>query len=180
MSRFIISLCLLGSLFVSPLYANEAEVNAPQHTIDINFPSEMDWTLVENDQDEAGYIKTYQPKEQIDKKIQSLIISYGRGLRPSLSESLRQVKNAMADVACRQKDVRVVKENSHDLTFAALLDDCANGRSMVQIFKVFNAKEGQYSIIYTVVPDQVDSSTIHTMQSVIESAVIAKALHTQS
>jgi hypothetical protein len=173
MSRFIIFLCLFGSLFVSPLYANEPEANTPQHEINISFPSDMDWTLVENNQDDAGYIKTYQPKDQIDKKIQSVIISYGSGSRPSLSESLHQVKIAMANAVCRQKDVRVVKENNNDMTFATLLDECANGRSLVQIFRVFNAKDGQYSIIYTAAPGLVDAHVMQKMQQAIESAAIS-------
>lgn len=155
-------------LLINSLAVFAAEV---ERNVEISFPAEMEWILVENEQDAFGYIKTFQPKEQIDNKIQSVIINYSKE-KISLEESMAQVQVVMSKADCKQKDAHVIQQSKDILVFATLLDQCTNGKSLVQVFKVFNAKEGQFSVIYNATPELVDASVVQRMQHVVESAVI--------
>lgn len=164
-SRFIAFLVFSFTLFLNSAFA--APEGAPAYMIDYSLPSTMQTRVLNNEQDVGGYVKTY-----IVQGAGILSINYGKNIKASLKDSMQQVINVMAKTNCKVRDTKILKEEPTMLMFSTTMDQCANGKSLRQIFKVFNMPDGQYSILYATEPKVVSADAVKKMEEVIQSAKI--------
>lgn len=146
-----------------------------KYKIDIKFPSSMHWQLKDNQQDATGYMQTYLPRDSHSKTSQSVNFNYGKDIKTSLKDSMREVLNVMSGTDCKVKTSKILKQVDNYLVFDTFLDKCSNGKSLQQVFKVFNMPDGQYSVIYVADPHKVTSTTFKTMQVVVVNAKMVHA-----
>lgn len=139
----------------------------PAYKIDYALPKGMQTKLLNDEQDVGGYVKTY-----ILQGAGILSVNYGRNIKASLKDSMQQVANVMARTNCQVRDTKILKEEPNMLMFSTTMDKCANGKSLRQIFKVYNMQDGQYSILYATEPQAVSSDAMHKMEQVMESAKV--------
>lgn len=134
------------------------------------------WKLANQQQDAEGYTMQYQPKAA-NSPFQSITLNYGKGIQVSLKDSMQQVVSEMNTTDCQRKESNILKQDDKTLVFSTLLDQCSNGKTLTQVFKVFSMPDGQYSIVYSA--DAKPSSTsIQQMESMIESAKLVPAHQT--
>jgi hypothetical protein len=134
------------------------------------------WKLANQQQDAEGYTMQYQPKS-VKTSFQSITLNYGKGIQVSLKDSMQQVVSEMNTTDCQRKESNILKQDDKTLVFSTLLDQCANGKTLTQVFKVFNMPDGQYSIVYSA-DAKSSSSSIQQMESMIESAKLVPAHQT--
>ena len=156
----IVSLCALSfSAFA------ETELASP-YQISYQAPA---WKLANKQQDPDGYTFQYQPANA-QKHFESITVNYGKGIQSSLKDSMQQVVSEMNTTGCQTRESSILKEDTKTLVFKTVLDQCTNGKSLTQIFKVFNTPDGQYSIVYSVDSVMHANKSPDKMESIIESA----------
>lgn len=165
--RYLLTISLFAlNLLITPyIFAATAF-----HQIVFKAPHDMPWKLSKERHEKLGYIKMYIPKTAQNDKVQALTINYGRGIKTPLKNSMQEVLNVIAVSDCQHKDSKIIKKQHNMLIFSVSMDHCLNGKSLLQIFKVFNANDGQYSILYTADQNLVPPRTLRKMQAVIENA----------
>lgn len=130
------------------------------------------WKLANHQQDADGYTFQYQPPTA-NTNFQSITINYGKGIQIPLKDSMHQVVSEMNTTDCQRKESDVIKQDQRTLVFRTSLAECSNGKSLVQIFKVFNMPDGQYSIVYSADSQSNSIPDMLKMQSLIEAATLS-------
>lgn len=159
--------CLTGC---ASLDSSSQVMSSAPHRIEFAQPSPTLWSKMTTG-DAGGYLVTYTRKDSTRQRIE---INYGRGLHSSQEDTMQQVKNAEAMADCQRNDFSVISSDKYALVFKTIQDKCSTGKSLTQVYKVFNLSDGQYSIIYAANPTRVSPGTIYGMTEMVKDATIVK------
>jgi hypothetical protein len=152
---------------------DSANTAMAKNKVNFRLPTTQKWDLVSVEQDANGYAKSYRSVSAKGLSAdQSFYINFGRNIKTPLLESMHEVVGSMASTGCKHTDSKIIKLEKSSLIFAASANECMSGRSISQIFKVFNMNDGQYSIVYSANPRVVPVSTRDQMKTVVVSAKI--------
>lgn len=145
-----------------------------KYRVNFRLPKTQKWDLVSVEQDANGYAKSYRSASSRGVAAdQSFYINYGRGIKTSLQASMHEVVSALGNTGCKRTDSKIITLNKNVLVFTASADQCMNGRTIWQVFKVFNMPDGQYSIVYSANPKAVPTKTREQMKTVVARATIS-------
>jgi hypothetical protein len=150
--------------------SNKNDIPLGRYHIDIVLPQDMHWTLFKNVQDTAGYNKIYLPRKADNMSDQNISVSYGVNISTPIDDTMQEVVSVLDKTDCEIADSKVIKKEHNSIVFEVLLDRCANNKSAVQIFKVFDVDEGQYSVFYSADLEKVDESTLQKMKMAIQNS----------
>jgi len=144
-----------------------------QNKVNFQLPTAQKWDLVSVEQDANGYAKSYRSEAAKGLSAdQSFYINYGRNIKTPLLQSMHEVVGSLASTGCKHTTSKIVKLEKNQLIFTAAADHCMSGRSVWQVFKVFNMSDGQYSIVYSANPNTVSNKTRQQMKNVVINATI--------
>lgn len=150
-----------------------SNVASAKYKVKFQLPASQKWDLVSVEQDSNGYAKSYRSATAKGLSAdQSFYINYGHGIRTPLLESMHEVVGSLASTGCKHTNSKIIKLESNELIFSAAAEQCMSGRSVWQVFKVFNMEDGQYSIVYSGNPSAVSEKTRDQMKAVVMSAKI--------
>lgn len=145
-----------------------------KNKVNFRLPTSQKWDLVSVEQDANGYAKSYRSMAAKGLSAdQSFYINYGRNIHTPLLESMNEVVGSLANTGCKRTGSKMEKLNKNTLIFTASADHCLSGRSIWQVFKVFNMEDGQYSIVYSANPNAVAVKTKQQMKAVVTNATIS-------
>jgi hypothetical protein len=151
-----------------------ANVAMAKNKVLFQLPASQKWELVSVEQDANGYAKSYRSMSAKGSSAdQSFYINYGRNIRTPLLEAMHEVVGSMASTGCKHTGAKMIKLEKSFLIFSASADQCITGRSISQVFKVFNMEDGQYSIVYSANPHAVKNKIRAGMESVVIDSRIA-------
>lgn len=152
----------------------------PMYTFDFNPPEADKWQLVQNAFDPNGYARTYMLPQTGQVEPESVTISFGRNIHTTLNSSMQEVVDSLKKIHCQDKKSHVIKKQEDSLVFYTLINRCDNGKALQQIFKVFNTKGGQYSIIYSTDPRKTSAKRIAEMQQAVIAGKLVPIPKTQA
>lgn len=166
--RFRPIILTLLLLFTQNVVAEQAS----KFQIVFDIPSNWQSSYTKYDPD--GYFNLYRPlnEDQSVPMIQGILINYGKDIKTPLKESMQQLIDSQKNIGCQKQDYKTLSENNNSLIFTINLSECQNGIDLMQIYKVFNMEDGQYSISYSADPNKIDPKTIEAMKTVIINAKI--------
>ena len=169
-------LCCLALFACSNVQQNaNTTVAAAKYKVNFQLPKNQKWDLVSIEQDANGYAKSYRSVNAVNMAAdQSFYINYGHNIKTSLLESMQEVVGGMASTGCQHTQSKIVKLEKNTLIFISSAEQCLSGRSVWQVFKVFNMPDGQYSIVYSANPTVVPSTTTQQMKTVVTTAKIIR------
>lgn len=145
-----------------------------KNKVNFKLPSSQKWDLVSVEQDANGYAKSYRSRSAKGPSAdQSFYINYGYGIKTPLLDAMHEVTGSLTHTGCKQTNSKVEKSGKNTLVFTISADHCTNGRSVWQVFKVFNMMDGQYSIVYSANPHVVPTKTRQQMKNVVAHATIS-------
>lgn len=176
MNKFLLSCIAVSCLMLTAcaeMKARETHVANARYKVNFQIPKTQKWDLISVEQDANGYAKSY--REANAKGVtadQSFYINYGHRIHTPLLASMNEVVGAMANTGCKQTGSKMLSLTKNTLIFTAFAEHCMSGRSISQIFKVFNMMDGQYSIVYSANSNVVPAQTIQQMRHVVISAKI--------
>jgi hypothetical protein len=143
------------------------------HKVNFQLPATQKWDLVSVEQDVNGYAKSYRSESAKGLSAdQSFYINYGHNIKTPLLESMHEVVGSMASTGCKHTSSKIIKLEKNTLIFSASADECMSGRSIWQVFKVFNMNDGQYSIVYSANPNAIPANLREKMKAVVTSAKV--------
>ena len=152
---------------------NSNTVATAKHKVNFQLPKTQQWELVSVEQDANGYAKSYRSVNAKGLAAdQSFYINYGHNIKTPLLESMHEVVGSLASTGCKDTSTKILNLEKNALVFMASAEQCLSGRSIWQIFKVFNMPDGQYSIVYSGNPNVVPLRTMQQMKTVIIGAKI--------
>lgn len=171
---FLASCALLaGCSHNSGSVAANATVSMAKNKVNFQLPASQKWDLVSVEQDANGYAKSYRSAAARGLSAdQSFYINYGHNIKTPLLQSMHEVVGSLASTGCKHSSSKIVKLEKNQLIFTATADHCMSGRSVWQVFKVFNMMDGQYSIVYSANPNTVPNKTREQMKAVVMNATI--------
>ncbi|EKD54424.1 MAG: hypothetical protein ACD_60C00087G0036 [uncultured bacterium] len=174
--RMILGMVCCLMLFACSNMGRNSDVTPPaKYKVSFNFPKHQQWDLVSVEQDANGYAKSYRSLSAKGMaKDQSFYINYGHNIETPMLASMNEVVGSMSNTGCKRTHSKIVSLNKNTLVFIASADECMSGRSIWQIFKVFNMQDGQYSIVYSGNPNAVPVSTMQQMKTVVMGAKIVR------
>lgn len=144
-----------------------------KNKVNFQLPTNQKWDLVSVEQDANGYAKSYRSATAKGLSAdQSFYINYGRNIKTPLLQSMHEVVGSLSSTGCKHTSSKIVKLEKDQLIFIASADHCMSGRSVWQVFKVFNMTDGQYSIVYSANPNTVSNKTRQQMKNVVMSSTI--------
>jgi len=149
---------------------NNANVDAGSYHINVVLPEYMNWTLYKDNKDASGYTKIYLPRKANNISEQNITVTYDSSNQNSLRDDMQQVLDALDKTDCQVTNHKVLEKLKNHITFVVNLDQCADNKSITQIFKIYNTDDGQYSITYSADTLAVDYDLINKMQNVILSS----------
>ncbi len=153
---------------------SSAQNSAAKNKVNFKLPVSQEWDLVSVEQDANGYAKSYRSRMARGFSAdQSFYINYGHNIRTPLLESMHEVVGSLASTGCKHTHSQRIKMDQNTLIFIASAEHCLSGRSVWQIFKVFNMPDGQYSIVYSANPNRVPNQTRQQMKNVVMNATIS-------
>lgn len=137
------------------------------YKVSFKLPQPQQWQLESNTKDAEGYTQIYASTND-----ETLTINYGKGITTSLKNSMQQVLDGIALSNCQRHGSKVITQKKNELVFTTFLDQCQNGKTLKQIYKVFNMPDGQYSISYTTAANTTSSKQIQKMEAIVKTAKI--------
>jgi hypothetical protein len=166
---------LLGLLgMVISMHGFAASVNKQDYKFNVHLPAS--WKIASNEKYTGGYVKVFVPQSARGRlNEQNIVINYTQQVKSSLNTSMQQVATVLAKADCSTRDVKVIDRGKNSINFVALLDKCRNGKSLTQVFKIFNTPNGQYAILYTANLHRVSHDVIKDMQKLVKTADIVRA-----
>jgi hypothetical protein len=173
---FLAAFCLILTACSTNQEQGQSSANTAMAKNKVNFklPSSQKWDLVSVEQDSNGYAKSYRSAfAKGPSSDQSFYINYGHGIKTPLLESMHEVVGSLASTGCKHTGSKMEKLGKDTLIFTASADHCMTGRSVWQVFKVFNMTDGQYSIVYSANPNVVPNKVRQQMKSVVANATIS-------
>lgn len=165
--RVVVSLLLV-------LVAASASAKTGAYRIDYKLPNASDWKILNSKDDAKGYMKFYKLKTA-DPLHQVLMVNYGSGIKAPVIASMNEISSVFSRLPCKVKKVTPVKTTKDTLIFTSELNQCQNGRSMWQVQKVFNAKDGQYSVSYAAGNANLPAATKKAMTKMITDSSLQPA-----
>ena len=157
---------LLGMTAVSASVFAAKVDNKQHYKLDVNLPAS--WKVASNEKYSGGYVKVFVPKAAGARlNEQNVVMNYTRNANISLSASMHEVLKVVATADCSTRDVRLINQSKNSINFVASLDRCKNGKSLTQVFKIFNTPNGQYAILYTANPNIVSPGVISNMKKLV-------------
>lgn len=171
---FLAAFCLALTACSNNVGQGSAKTPIAKNKVNFQLPASQKWDLVSVEQDANGYAKSYRSAAAKGLAAdQSFYINYGHNIKTPLLESMHEVVGSLASTGCKHTGSRIVKLDKNTLIFTASADRCMSGRSVWQVFKVFNMTDGQYSIVYSANPQVVASKTRQQMKNVVMHATIS-------
>ena len=167
---FLCSFAAMGDDFPMAESSGSNNMNVGSYHIDILLPTYMQWTLYKDNKDVSGYTKIYLPQKANNMSDQNITVNYSKDVQTSLKDSMQEVVNALDNTDCKVQDTKILTKLNKSIVFTVALDQCANNKSAIQVFKIFNTEDGQYSIIYSADLTVTDQDTVNKMKSTIEFA----------
>lgn len=162
-------LIFLALYMITPSFA------MTEFKLDFKLPKDTKLKLINHQNDAAGYTRIYHVliKGNMEpNKMSALTITHDRNLKLTPKESMAEAIQEHQYANCKQKQANVIKLYDSVIVFATLLDQCTNGKSLLQIYKSFSTGSGQYGINYSGNPQTIPKLTLLQMQHMIESARI--------
>lgn len=145
-----------------------------QNKVNFTLPASQKWALVSVEQDANGYAKSYRSRRAKGLSAdQSFYINYGHNIKTPMAQSMHEVVDSLASTGCKKTNSKIEKSSENMLVFTATADQCPNGRPVLQVFKVFNMTDGQYSIVYSANPNAVSSKIRQQMKNVVTTATVS-------
>jgi hypothetical protein len=160
---------ILLALYITPGFA------LTEFKLDFKLPKDAKLKLMHNQEDAAGYTRIYHVLingKMEANKMSALTITHGRNVKFTPKEAMAEVLQVHKYADCKQKQANVIKLYDNVIVFATLLNECTNGKSLVQIYKSFSTGSGQYGINYSGNPQTIPKQTMLKMEHMIESARI--------
>lgn len=168
---------LIGLLGMTVVSVNvfAANVDNKQHyKLDVNLPAS--WKVASNEKYSGGYVKVFVPQSAGGRlNEQNVVLNYARQVNTSLSASMQEVLKVVSTADCSTRDVKLINQSKNSINFVASLDRCKNGKSLTQVFKIFNTPNGQYAILYTANPNIVSQDAISNMKNLVKMTDIVPA-----
>jgi len=162
---------LLSCLLVIP-----ASFAVTEYKLDYKLPKSAKLHLFDQQEDADGYTRRYKvitnEKSSIAEPMSMVMMTHGRKVRLTPKQAMEEVVQVHAQANCAQKGDKVIKLYDSVIIFMTYLDQCANGKSLVQIYKSFNTPSGQYAINYSANPQDVSKETMQKMQEMVKVARI--------
>ncbi len=178
MRKFFISCIAVASMVLSActtMKQNDANVAMAKYKVNFKLPPSQKWDLVSVEQDANGYAKSYRSDAAKGLAAdQSFYINYGHGIKTPVLTSMHEVVGSLSSTGCKRTHSQILKLDKNILIFNASADQCMSGRSVWQVFKVFNMEDGQYSIVYSANPRVVAVNKREQMKTVVMNSKIAR------
>lgn len=128
------------------------------------------WTKDSVESDSSGYTMMYRPTNQSGIEPQAIRLMYGRGITTSLQEAVQEAATAMAQSSCQTNTYRILQQSSQSIVFTTKMANCSSGNGMYTYRKIFNTKDGQYSITYVAAPGEVSGSAMSQGRQIVDAA----------
>lgn len=122
-------------------WASKAE---SPYSFHFNLPQSKQWRLIEEEINESGYEKLYIPitSKNLDEHLK---ISYESGIN-TLPQTVFEKKLKLSP--CEHKDSKIIYSNKNSFLATTTLSECNPSGLFMQIVRIINKPDGQYSIVY--------------------------------